>query len=131
MVDYAREEILTLRQRVKELEAELDRIKKLYDEWGFSDSPCPKHSKPAILAQNNCASCRAVKAEAELSTLRAERDALEERVNWFESSGGIAAHVKVFELRADNQRLKDALRLAEPNIDRAREIADKVLGGGA
>jgi hypothetical protein len=35
-------------------------------------------------------------------------------------------------LRADNERLRNALRLAadEPNIDRARAIADKALGGG-
>lgn len=54
-----------LKAALAALEAENVRIKKLYDEWGFADSPCPKHSKPAILAQNNCASCRAEAAEAE------------------------------------------------------------------
>ena len=52
-----------------EAKAEIARIKGLYKQWGYMDAPCPKHSKPSLLLEN-CASCRAEKAEAEIAALR-------------------------------------------------------------
>lgn len=118
-----------LEQRVKALE---DQLHKSSADWL---ERCKKFRKQD-----------ADEYEAELSTLRAERDALKERVNWFESSGGVAAHVKVFELRAKNEllqkgneRLREALKLISgygkdgicPYGCDCPDIAHKALGGGA
>jgi hypothetical protein len=57
---------------IRELEAEIDRLRKLYKKWGYADAPCSRHSKQAILNENNCASCRADIFEAERDRLRTD-----------------------------------------------------------
>ena len=47
--------------------------------------------------------------ESRIAALEAERDRLKERVEWFETSGGLAAHIKVFDLMAELGRLKAKL----------------------
>ena len=57
------EKVRSLQQEVERLKAELARVKALYEEWGFKDAPCPRHSKDPLLLENNCASCRSEELE--------------------------------------------------------------------
>jgi len=69
-VDVLTRELKKAHERITYLEA-------LYDTWGFKDAPCPAHSKPSLLVED-CAVCRAERAEAELSALQASHAKLQE-----------------------------------------------------
>ncbi len=58
--------------------AECDRIKALYEEWGFADAPCPKHSKPSLL-KVDCARCETDKLEIERDRLKIEVERVKKR----------------------------------------------------
>jgi DNA repair exonuclease SbcCD ATPase subunit len=93
---------ITLESRVREFEAERDRQEKVY----------------AVAVQDR------TQLAKQLDDMEAERDRLKERVEWFEKSGGVAVHAKVFKLRARLTALVEAAQdLAE---DYERLIGDGV-----
>jgi ribosomal protein S27E len=69
-VDAAKE-MSELKERVEELVGWNKHLVALYDEWGFADAPCPKHSKTSLLKED-CAVCRAEAAEAKIKDLETQ-----------------------------------------------------------
>lgn len=72
-----RDRLIAVKAERDKAQAELERVKKLYDEWGFKDAPCPKHSKEPLLVENNCAYCRSEKLQSELEQEKVERLSIE------------------------------------------------------
>lgn len=96
-------------------QAEVERLRKLYQEWGYADVPCPKHSKTSLLA-GDCASCRAEAAEAEV---KIAQNSWQE---WMRTADFERARAKAGE--AEVERLREALTNKQNFADTAVRVGE-------
>jgi hypothetical protein len=66
-------------------------------------------------------------AAAALSAYQQEVATLRERVRWFESSGGVAVHTRVFQEMARAEQAEARVRELEQERDKLRQMLDESL----